>query len=95
MPTRKTSIQALKSVLASLNEQRRIVANAIRRSRHGLTDEELGLPTWLDVHHNALRARRGELVKMGLVRDSGRTRKTRSGRAAIVWEINPEYRKAK
>jgi predicted transcriptional regulator len=43
----------------------------------------------LDLRHQTASARIRELVQMGLLRDSGRTRKTRSGRAAVVWEVRP------
>jgi predicted transcriptional regulator len=39
----------------------------------------------LNLRHQTAGARIRELVQMGLLRDSGVTRKTRSGRAAIVW----------
>jgi hypothetical protein len=42
----------------------------------------LSLPT---VSPSGLRSRRNELVTMGLVRDTQRTRRTSSGRRAIVW----------
>jgi len=35
---------------------------------------------------SGLRSRRAELVKIGLVRDSGKRAQLRSGRYAIVWE---------
>jgi hypothetical protein len=51
----------------------------------GATDDEivqsLGLPG------DSVRPRRIELVRMGLVADSGFTRLTRSGREATVWAI--------
>ena len=53
---------------------------------HGpATDEQMqdGIP----MTANAQRPRRVELVRMGLVRDSGEKRKTRSGRSAVVWEV--------
>ncbi len=41
----------------------------------------------LGLRHQTASARIRELVQMGLIRDSGVTRKTRSGRAAVVWEV--------
>lgn len=49
----------------------------------GCTDEEMQLA--LKMNPSTQRPRRGELVGMGLVKDSGRTRRTRSGRRATVW----------
>jgi len=43
----------------------------------------------LDMKHTTYTARRGELVKQGLVRDSGNTAKTRSGRNAVLWVMVP------
>ena len=53
---------------------------------HGsATDEECqdGIP----MNPSTQRPRRVELVRMGLVRDTGEKRKTRSGRSAVVWEV--------
>jgi len=68
-------------------EDRRLILAAIRDGSWtypGLTDDQLAqcCPSILP---NALRPRRGELVKAGLIVDSGRTRKTRSGRLATIW----------
>ena len=41
----------------------------------------------LNMNPSTQRPRRIELVAAGLVRDSGTTRKTRTGRAATVWEV--------
>ncbi|MCC6127442.1 MAG: hypothetical protein IT426_20990 [Pirellulales bacterium] len=55
------------------------------QGQFGATDHEvaagLGLPG------DSTRPRRIELVRMGLVRDSGMCRQTRSGREATVWKI--------
>ena len=41
--------------------------------------------------HTTYTARRGELVKRGLVADSGHKAKTRSGRRATIWvAVNPK-----
>ena len=56
------------------------------RGRRGATNDEiarmsgLGIPT--------VCARRNELMKLGLIEDSGERRKTASGRNAQVWVIN-------
>lgn len=56
------------------------------RGSMGATDEEIieaVLPLGFAV--NTIRPRRVELVRAGVVRNSGRERETRSGRDAIVW----------
>jgi hypothetical protein len=50
------------------------------RGRDGATDEELQQD--LDMPANTR-----ELQNMGLIVDSGTTRKTKSGRAAVVWKL--------
>ncbi len=40
----------------------------------------------LGIAGNTVRPRIVELREMKLIRDSGKTRKTRSGRSAVVWE---------
>ena len=53
------------------------------RGEQGATDQELEVA--LDRPGNTLRPARREQVKLGIVVESGRTRRTRSGRRAIVW----------
>lgn len=50
----------------------------------GATNDEI--ETALGLIGSTVRPRVVELRARGLVRDSGKTRKTRTGRAAIVWE---------
>ena len=54
---------------------------------YGQTDEEM--QDWLPMNPSTQRPRRGELVKAGLVEDSGEKRRTRSGRWATVWRPVP------
>lgn len=55
---------------------------------HGVTDEEIiTAGEFNGLRANGLRPRRVELVRDGLVEDSGEKRKTRSGRNAIVWRL--------
>lgn len=59
------------------------VLEVIRRAFHaGMTDEEIQA---CGIVANTQRPRRVELVRAGLVRDSGRTRKTASGAESVVW----------
>lgn len=53
------------------------------RGRFGATDEEAQIT--LSLPGNTETPRRLELVKAGAVKDSGRKRKTRRNRKAIVW----------
>jgi hypothetical protein len=50
---------------------------------HGATDEEI--QAGLDMNPSTQRPRRVELVEAGLIKDSRRTRLTRSKRPAVVW----------
>ena len=54
---------------------------------YGVTDDELFMELPTD-NQSSIRPRRIELVRAGLVKDSGRKRKTSSGRQATVWIIN-------
>ena len=52
-------------------------------AERGATDDEIEIQ--LDLLHQTASARRRGLVRKKVVVDSGMTRKTRSGRSAIVW----------
>jgi len=49
-----------------------------------MTDEELS--EWFQMSGNTIRPRRIELVKVGAVKEYG-TKKTRSGRNAVIWGV--------
>jgi hypothetical protein len=71
---------------AALNALQRRVFNFLSdRGPEGATDEELQLA--LQMNPSTQRPRRIELVRWGMVGDSGRTRTTASGRAAVVWVV--------
>ena len=53
----------------------------------GCTDEEGSLA--LDMNPSTYRPRRVELMEQGAIVDSGQTRRTRSGRRAVVWVNRP------
>jgi hypothetical protein len=83
-----TSVAAAEAIKPSTTTLRARVLRYLREcGAVGATDEEMQS----DLHMNpsTQRPRRGELVDMGAVRDSGRTRLTRSGRKATVWEALP------
>lgn len=58
---------------------------------HGATDEELYQATGWD--ENTVRPRRNELMNDGWVEDSGRTRRTPSGKDAVVWVLTEQGHK--
>ena len=78
-----TSRAAAESMEPHVNRLQKKVLDALRLSRHGESDESLGQITGLP--QSTLRPRRVELVNKGLIKDSGETRKTLSGRSATVW----------
>ena len=78
---RKTSRKAAMTVNAGT--QRCRVLLAIAEIGHGYTDEECGVA--LGLTENSVRPRRLELVELGLVEDSGVTRKTKRANDAVVW----------
>lgn len=77
-----TSSAAAESIKPSAGTLRAKVLDCIVRSS-GVTDEEIA--TRLVMNPSTARPRRLELVEMGLVKDSGERRKTRAGRASVVW----------
>lgn len=80
------SIAAAEAMLPRAGTDRRKVLDLLRQwHATGATDDELQIGLAMDP--STERPRRIELVNAGLVRDSGRTRKTRSGRRATVWEV--------
>ena len=83
-----TSVAAAERLMGRTGTKRREVYELIRDwpwagPGPGMTDEEIAAT--LNMNPSTVRPRRLELVEAGLVRDSGRTRKTRSDREAIVW----------
>tara|TARA_B100001989_G_scaffold252430_1_gene234438 strand:- start:2496 stop:3005 length:510 start_codon:yes stop_codon:yes gene_type:complete len=63
--------------------QKRVYDNIIKSGELGITDD--AAEEALDMKHTTYTARRGELVKMGLVKDSGNRGTTRSGKKAVRW----------
>ena len=80
----ETSFQAARRAHSSAGSWRTRVLVALDSvGEGGLTDEEL--QTRLGLNPSTQRPRRVELVHFGVIRDSGRTRPTRSGKQATVW----------
>lgn len=79
-----TSVLAAEAIEPRVATLRRTVLEYMRgRGEDGATDEEV--QDALHMNPSTERPRRVELVMGGFVRDSGRTRKTRSNRSATVW----------
>ena len=83
-PHSRTSQEAADAVAPRTPTQRQRVLRALLQAGSGgLTDEETAYRC--SMHEGSARARRVELVDTGCVRDSGKTRRTRTGRRATVW----------
>lgn len=78
-----TSESAAEGMRGSAATLRAKVLALLRSQPNGLTDEEMQQA--LGMNPSTQRPRRIELVTAGFVIDSGATRKTRSGRNAVVW----------
>ena len=79
-----TSCEAAASVFNVAGRQRALLIAYYRaRGPAGATDDEAQQA--LDMPGNTQRPRRRELQRAGLVRDSGRRQRTRSGRPAVIW----------
>jgi hypothetical protein len=81
------SVEAAEAIKPDANRLRQVVYDAISRADDGLTDEEI--QDQLKMIGNTARPRRRELQLSGLIVDSGRTRRCKSGRKAVVWVVNP------
>lgn len=81
--TSRTSRAAAVAAEPSAGSQRARVLDALRAHPAGLTDHEL--QERLGLNPSTQRPRRIELVRAGLVVDSGEERETPSGRRAVVW----------
>lgn len=84
-----TSRAAAELAADGAETRRRAVLEYLRQcGEAGAIDEQIidhfGGPAFA----NGIRPRRVELMQMGLVKDSGRTRRTEKGREAVVWVIN-------
>jgi hypothetical protein len=78
-----TSTAAAASMVPTLGTKQARVLELLRSRPDGLTDDDLErLTGW---RHQTVSARRRELVLADLAVDSGRTRRTSSGRSATVW----------
>lgn len=85
-----TSKDAAESVEHATGTLRARVLGFIKRSgEYGMTCDEIELLSGL-VHQTAS-ARVNELCKLDVIIDSGRRRKTRSGRKATVWVARQEH----
>ena len=82
----ETSKKAALEIQPEAQTLRDRVEHFIQESgRYGATDEEI--QDFLDMEGSTERPRRVELLKMGKIVDSGRKRKTRSNREAVVWRV--------
>ena len=90
LPTgpRATSAEARRRIAPCASKLHSMILAALGvRGATGATDHELAafVHGIIGAKPETVRARRIELTRAAQVRDSGRTRKTPSGRAAVVW----------
>jgi hypothetical protein len=82
--TEETSREAAEYAATHADTQRLRVLEVIQNQGwYGATDKEI--QAFAKLEGSTQRPRRIELLKAGLIEDSGRTRVTLSGRKAVVW----------
>ena len=81
--SRPTSIAALASIEPATSGLRGIIFQVIDSEPNGVTCDRI--EEALNMRHQTCSARITELSQRGLIIDSLRRRKTRSGRTAVVW----------
>jgi hypothetical protein len=82
-----TSAAAARQITPAATLRLTVLRFIEQRGMLGATDEEI--QSGLAMNPSTQRPRRVELVNIGIVADSGTTRRTKSGRAATVWVIAP------
>lgn len=83
-PHSGTSREAAEAMRPDAAGDRAAVLGLLSRVLVGMTDEEIQCA--LKLNPSTERPRRIELVGRGQVRDSGKKRRTKSGRMATIWE---------
>lgn len=76
--------------ITGTNQRGRLLRHLFERGDDGATDQFM--QDTLALGASSQRPRRVELVRMDLVRDSGRTRKLANGREAVVWVLTEKGR---
>lgn len=84
-PTSKAAAEAIRPEAGTLCAA--VYSFIVGTAERGATDAEIQSALQLD--GNSERPRRRALQQRGLIIDSGRRRKTPSGRAATVWRVAP------
>jgi hypothetical protein len=83
----QTSLDAARELQNKTTKKALVFKEIVCRGKEGATDEEIMMD--LGMSPNTERPRRVELVREGFIVDSGRTRKTRANRDAVVWICSP------
>lgn len=79
---------AIESLMPSLNDlQARVLARFKLAGKDGLTSAELHRQYFLGYPESTSRTRISELVRKGLLCDSGQTRRSVAGRQMTVWVV--------
>jgi predicted ArsR family transcriptional regulator len=88
--TSRAAAESVKPHAATLREQ--VFEYIDRQSIVGATADEIEAD--LELSGNTVRPRLVELRRDGRICDSGNTRKTRTGRSAVVYWTLPSYKRA-